>query len=260
MKRSFSQHGINLLVWLEFCNRFLDSRYVWTLPNRDAELKPRDIIIERWIQYGAQAKRKTVVQRAAAAQQYAKPSNVIIQYEAPQVRIVRQFQRLGVTQTNPVVYVQQYGATLLDAVSLVQQARAAGVVEDISPPAVAGSFAASSSEFASSTGTLGYETAGVLGGATGLEAGGFGLGGASSYESSSYAAGTDLSGLGASYGGAGLVGTGVGGAGLVGTGLGGAGLVGTGLGGASSYESSYSSSTGAALGGTGNTTFAAAGY
>jgi len=90
-----------------------------------------DIIIERWIPYGAQAKRRTIVQRAAAAQQYARPRNVIIQYEAVQVRIVRQFQRLGVTQANPQAYIQQYGATLLDAATLLQQARNAGVVEDI---------------------------------------------------------------------------------------------------------------------------------
>jgi len=38
---------------------------------------------------------------------------------------------LGVTLTNPQTYVQQYGASLLEASTLVQQARAAGVVEDI---------------------------------------------------------------------------------------------------------------------------------
>jgi hypothetical protein len=38
---------------------------------------------------------------------------------------------LGVTQENPQAYVQQYGAQLLDAQTLIQQARAAGVVEDI---------------------------------------------------------------------------------------------------------------------------------
>ena len=90
-----------------------------------------DVIIERWVPYGAQAKRRTLVQRAGAAQQYARPRNVIIQYEPVQVRIVRQFQRLGVTQANPGAYVQQYGAQLLDAGTLVQQARSAGVVEDI---------------------------------------------------------------------------------------------------------------------------------
>ena len=90
-----------------------------------------DIIIERWVPYGAASKRKTIVQRAAAAQAYAAPRNVIIQYEQPQVRIVRQFQRLGVTAENPQAYLARYGATLLDAQVLLQQARAAGVVEDI---------------------------------------------------------------------------------------------------------------------------------
>jgi hypothetical protein len=71
------------------------------------------------------------VQRAEAAKAYAAPRNVIIQYEAAQVRVVRQFQRLGVTQENPQAYVARYGAQLLDAQTLLQQARAAGVVEDI---------------------------------------------------------------------------------------------------------------------------------
>jgi len=187
--------------------------------------RPRDIIIERWVPYGAQAKRRTIVQRAAAAQQYAQPRNVIIQYEAPQVRIVRQFQRLGVTQENPAVYVQRYGASLLEAQVLLQQARAAGVIEDISPPAVAGSFSASSSQFASSGG-LGFEAAGSV---AGFDAGVAGLGGGSSYESSSYSASTDVSGLGA--------------------GVGGVGYGAAGLGGAGAFESSsYSSSTGAAFG------------
>jgi hypothetical protein len=90
-----------------------------------------DIIIERWIPYGAAAKRKTVVQRAAEAKAYPKPRNIIIVYEPIQVRIVRQFQRLGITQENPQAYLQRYGAALLEAQILVQQARAAGVVEDL---------------------------------------------------------------------------------------------------------------------------------
>ena len=77
------------------------------------------------------AKRKTVVQRAEAAKAYPKPQNIIIQYEPLQVRVIRQFQRLGVTPEDPQAYVQRYGASLFDASTLVQQARAAGVVEDI---------------------------------------------------------------------------------------------------------------------------------
>ena len=90
-----------------------------------------DIIIERWIPYGAQAKRRTIVQRAGPAPQYPRPRNVIIQYEPAQVRVVRQIQRLGVTPFNPQAYIQQYGAQLLDTNTLLQKARAAGIIEDI---------------------------------------------------------------------------------------------------------------------------------
>ena len=90
-----------------------------------------DIIIERWIPYGALAKRKTIVQRAERVKEYPRPRNIIIQYEPIQVRVVRQFQRLGITQENPQAYYQRYGAQLLDSQTLVQQARAAGIIEDI---------------------------------------------------------------------------------------------------------------------------------
>ncbi|CAF4319836.1 unnamed protein product, partial [Rotaria magnacalcarata] len=60
---------------------------------------------------------------AAAAAQYPQPRNVIIQYEAVQARVVRQFQRLGVVQANPQSYLQQYGVQLLDASTLLQRAR-----------------------------------------------------------------------------------------------------------------------------------------
>jgi hypothetical protein len=176
--------------------------------------RPRDVIIERWIPYGAQAKRRTIVQRAGAAQQYAAPRNVIIQYEPAQVRIVRQFQRLGVTQASPQAYLQQYGVQLLDAGTLLQQARAAGVVEDISPPGGvsigygAATYGQGVSGFGSSSG---YESSGYgVGGGVGYDAG-FG-GGASSYESSSYSSGGGYGGdvgfaggyggdLGGGYGG-----------------------------------------------------------
>jgi hypothetical protein len=76
-------------------------------------------------------KRKTIVQRAEAVKPYPKPQNIIIQYEAPQVRVIRQFQRLAVTPEDPQAYIQRYGASLFDSQTLVQQARAAGVIEDI---------------------------------------------------------------------------------------------------------------------------------
>jgi len=228
-----------------------------------APAKPRDIIIERWVPYGAAAKRKTVVQRAEAAKGYTAPKNVIIQYEQAQVRVVRQFQRLGVTQANPQAYLQQYGAQLLDASSLVQQARAAGVVEDISPPAVAGgSFSSSSASFGQESFGASGGLAGVSGGLAGAEFGvsGGDLGGVSSQYSSSSFESSSAGG----FGGAGLEGGLSGSAGLVGGAgfVGGADLVGGASGGygSSSYESSSYSSTGGVGGATGGFDVASAAF
>ncbi|UJR13598.1 hypothetical protein I4U23_000611 [Adineta vaga] len=175
--------------------------------------RPRDIIIERWIPYGASAKRKTIVQRAENAKDYPKPRNIIIQYEPVQVRVVRQFQRLGVTQENPQSYVERYGTQLLDAQTLVQQARAAGVVEDISPPGAAagtGSRAASVTQetaFAatgsgSRSGSIAHESAfGATGVTNGLRSGS--ISHESNYGISGDVAGSDLTGVtGGDIGGA----------------------------------------------------------
>ncbi|CAF0737672.1 unnamed protein product [Adineta steineri] len=155
--------------------------------------RPRDIIIERWVPYGAAAKRRTIVQRAAAAQQYQQPRNVVIQYESAQARVVRQFQRLGVQPENPQAYVQRYGAQLLDSVTLVQQARAAGVVEDISPPVVPGSFAATEGQFsatggASGAGGLTGQGFGGIAGEMNFEATAGGVGSSSNIAHSSFEA------------------------------------------------------------------------
>ncbi|CAF1527510.1 unnamed protein product [Rotaria sp. Silwood1] len=119
-----------------------------------APAKPRDIIIERWIPYGPQPPRKTIVQRAPPPKPYPPPRNIIIEYEPSKVRVVRQFQRLGITPENPQEYMQRYGISLIDSQTLLQQARAAGVVEDISAPNISSSFAVSS---ASSNNGLGFE-------------------------------------------------------------------------------------------------------
>jgi hypothetical protein len=128
--------------------------------------RPRDVFIERWLPYGPRPARRTIVQRAAAPAPYPAPRNVIIQYEQAQARVVRNFQNLGVTQANPALYVQQYGATLLDAGTLLSQARAAGVVEDLGVQ-----------------GYVGYGAASYGQGAWGGEVldGGLGLGGAYGY-------------------------------------------------------------------------------
>ncbi|CAF1336412.1 unnamed protein product [Didymodactylos carnosus] len=100
--------------------------------------KPRDVIIERWLPYGRRARRRVILQRAGPARLYPRPRNIVIQYEPIQAQVVRQFQRLGVQAENPHHYVQRYGSSLRDSFSLLQEARHAGVVEDISPPGVVG--------------------------------------------------------------------------------------------------------------------------
>jgi len=189
------------------------------------------------------AKTKNYCSTCPAAVQYAAPRNIIIQYEAVQVRIVRQFQRLGVTPENPQAYIARYGASLFDANTLLQQARAAGVIEDISPPAVGFSAQSYGQESSFQSSGSGFE-GGLVGqsSGSGFEGGAIALGGpvgaaGSSYESSSFE-----SSSGGGYGGAAGFETGAGfaaGGELAGAEFGGGGAA------SSSYEaSSYSSSAG----------------
>ncbi|CAF1654341.1 unnamed protein product [Adineta ricciae] len=174
--------------------------------------KPRDIIIERWVPYTSSAKRKTIVQRAEAPKEYPKPRNIIIQYEPVQVRVVRQFQRLGVTQENPQAYVQRYGSSLLEAQTLVQQARAAGVVEDISPPktgpSLTGSSTSLNAEYNSASSAVGA-TSGIdlASGTADLTSGGVDLTAGVEHSNGSAdfsASGAEFSGEGIDYGTAGV--------------------------------------------------------
>ncbi|CAF2633375.1 unnamed protein product [Rotaria sp. Silwood2] len=96
--------------------------------------KPRDIIIERWIPYGRQIERRTIVEKAPLVIEYPRASCTVVIYEAPQARIVRKFEQLGVTNESPEDYVGRYRGSLLDSGTLVQQARNVGVIEDITPP------------------------------------------------------------------------------------------------------------------------------
>jgi hypothetical protein len=90
-----------------------------------------DIIIERWTPYGPQPERPKIVQPAPPPINYPAPSHTVIVYDNVQSNIVRKFERLGVIQQDPDEYVTRYGSSLLDSATLVQQARNAGVTEDI---------------------------------------------------------------------------------------------------------------------------------
>jgi len=73
---------------------------------------------------------------------------------------------------SPAAYVQQYGASLLDGVTLVTQARSAGVIEDLTPPGFVGSASAVGvsggyGESLVSGGSVGYGESVVSGGSLG---------------------------------------------------------------------------------------------
>jgi hypothetical protein len=90
-----------------------------------------DIIIERWIPYGHQLQRRTIVESATAAITYSAPRNQIIIYEGGDARIARQFEKYEVVKADPAAYVARYGASLLDSATLAERARTIGVHEDL---------------------------------------------------------------------------------------------------------------------------------
>ncbi|RNA40876.1 hypothetical protein BpHYR1_033626 [Brachionus plicatilis] len=77
--------------------------------------KPQPVIIERWLPY-TQMKRRVIFNRNLEPDPVVnKPRNVIIQWEAPQVTIHKQFKYLGIVRANPAEYIQQYGDTIVEA-------------------------------------------------------------------------------------------------------------------------------------------------
>ena len=98
----------------------------------DCPPKPRDIIIERWLPYSAVTERRKIIQHAPPAIKYPAPTHTVIIYDTHQSRVVQKIERLGTTQEDPEAYIARYGTTLLDRDTLVQHARNAGIIEDIS--------------------------------------------------------------------------------------------------------------------------------
>jgi hypothetical protein len=90
-----------------------------------------DIIIERWIPYSYKSERRTIVESVTDVVKYAEPRNQIIIYEGVDTRIARKFEKYDVVREDPAAYAARYGGSLLDSVTLVQQARNYGVNEDL---------------------------------------------------------------------------------------------------------------------------------
>ena len=74
--------------------------------------KPQSVIIERWLPYN-EVKRRVIFNRCNNPDPVAlTPRNVIVQWEAPEVNIRKEFKYLGIVRANPVEYVQRYGQSL----------------------------------------------------------------------------------------------------------------------------------------------------
>ena len=74
--------------------------------------KPQSVIIERWLPY-AEVKRRVIFNHPCCPDpEIVKPRNVIVQWEAPQVQIKKEFKYLGVIKANPAEYVERYGSSL----------------------------------------------------------------------------------------------------------------------------------------------------
>jgi len=74
--------------------------------------KPQSVIIERWLPY-PDTKRRVIFQRSGERDPtVVAPRNVIVQWEAPEVNIRKEFKFLGVIRANPIEYAQRYGSTM----------------------------------------------------------------------------------------------------------------------------------------------------
>ncbi|CAF2657893.1 unnamed protein product [Rotaria sp. Silwood2] len=109
----------------------------------DCPEKPRDIIIERWLPYAAGTERREIVEHAPPPLKYPAPTHTVIIYDSVQPVINQKIERLGITQEDPEAYVARYGAALLDRDTLLQRARDAGIVQDISCSSLASSGSSS---------------------------------------------------------------------------------------------------------------------
>jgi hypothetical protein len=73
--------------------------------------KPQSVLIERWLPY-SQVKRRVIFQSAPPDPIVVAPRNTIVQWEAPDVHVHKEYKYLGVIRANPSDYVQAFGATL----------------------------------------------------------------------------------------------------------------------------------------------------
>ena len=75
-------------------------------------------------------KRRVIFQKHVQ-KEAVKPKNIIIQWEAPQINLLKQFQDLGIRRENPQEYIAKYGRTLTKTEELPD------FIREITPPSEA---------------------------------------------------------------------------------------------------------------------------
>lgn len=91
-------------------------------------VKPQPLVVERWLGFREQRRRVVFTRYVEPDAYYEKPRNMIVQWDSPQVKLVRQFHDLGVVQANPEEYASKYGPSLKDVSEMPD------FVRDIRPP------------------------------------------------------------------------------------------------------------------------------
>lgn len=79
--------------------------------------RPGDVIVERWL--GMENQPREVVFKPAKPVSGGKaPENVLIQWSAPQLKVNKKTENMGVSEADPCAYKKKYGSSLKDASKL----------------------------------------------------------------------------------------------------------------------------------------------
>lgn len=92
--------------------------------------KPEQIFIEKWLPF-KQQKRRVVYQPAEPECVLPSPRNMIIQWDAPEIEVTREYKNLGTSQAQPDEYIRKYGNELIKHEEFISTARKLGAPESV---------------------------------------------------------------------------------------------------------------------------------
>ncbi|RMZ95824.1 hypothetical protein BpHYR1_017282 [Brachionus plicatilis] len=92
--------------------------------------KPQQIFLEKWLPF-KQQNRRVVFHRAEPDCLLPNPRNLVIQWEAPDVEVTREYKNLGSHLADPEEYVRRYGSELLRHEEFKTAASRIGAPEDV---------------------------------------------------------------------------------------------------------------------------------